>query len=178
MFTKGDFQSLKALDQIMVMPSRDFEWFSKFLLEHLGHTGVQVTQKHGLYYGDGGVDTVSHLNGEKFYGQCKRWHPNFRGCFNGKLPVRIIRELGGCMLRDGVRRGIIITTLEYDETDKSEAEKMHIALIGKHEISSEMKMILPSFRERQRYSFLRIMGLLVLWPFKLLFGMIRAVFFS
>lgn len=168
MFTREDFQSIRALDQITTLHPKDFEWFCKFFLEQRGHAGVQVTQKHGKYKGDGGVDTVSFVNGEKVYGQCKRWNPNFWGCFNGRLPVRVVRELGGCMLRDGVKKGVMLTTLEYDDTDKREATQMNIELIGRQEIALTMKVLVPTFRTGKRFGVLRMIGKIIVVLLKML----------
>lgn len=176
MFTREDFRSISTLDQITTLHPKDFEWFCKFLLEQRGHTGVLVTQKHGKYRGDGGVDTISVANGEKVYGQCKRWNPNFWGCFNGRLPVRVIRELGGCMLRDRVKKGVMLTTLDYDGTDKREAAQMNIELIGRQEIASTMKTLIPTFRAGKRFSVLRIIGKLIVVILKILMRGIAELF--
>lgn len=156
MFTDKRFQQLRTIDHIATLSPRDFEWFTKYLLERMGHTGVWVTQKHGKFRGDGGVDVESDLHGTKVYTQCKRWRSTFRGTFRGYLPIRVIRELGGCMLRDGVKKGIVVTTLAFEGLDREEAPKMSIQLIGREEIVSEMMRINPKFRKHARLSFLTI----------------------
>ncbi len=150
MFTDKRFQKLRSIDDIATLDPRDFEWFTKFLLEKKGHVGVWVTQKHGKLNGDGGVDVESSFNGIKVYTQCKRWRSTFRGTFKGFLPVRVIRELGGCMLRDKVTKGIVVTTLNFEGLDRSEAAKMNIDLIGREEIVTEMLRINPKFRSGSR----------------------------
>lgn len=162
MFTEKMFQKLRGIDDIATLHPRDFEWFTKFLLEKKGHAGVWVTQKHGKLHGDGGIDVESLLNGIKVYTQCKRWRSTFRGTFKGYLPVRVIRELGGCMLRDKVTKGIVVTTLTFEGLDRGEAAKMNIELIGREEIVQEMLRINPKFRQRSRLHLLTILRQLFL----------------
>jgi restriction endonuclease Mrr len=171
MFKQEDFQRLRGIDQIENMKWKDFEWFSKFFLEARGHKSVFVTKKSGEYQGDRGIDTVSEFNGEKFYSQCKRWSPTFRGTFKGQLPVRVIRELGGCMLRDKVNRGVFFTTLTYDETARKEAQQMNIELFGKHEIAEAMHALNPKFRTKPRFKALRF-----IW--RIIVGFLRLVIYG
>jgi hypothetical protein len=58
----------------------------------------------------------------------------------------VIRELGGCMLRDGVKKGIVIATLKCEKRDREEAKKMNIELICENEIAEKMRTINPMFR--------------------------------
>ncbi len=156
MFTMKKFDALKSIDQIATLHPQDFEWFTKFLLEKKGHSAVRVTQKRGALNGDGGVDVESFFDGKRIYTQCKRWRPSFRGTFKGFLPIRVVRELGGCMLRDAVPRGIVVTTLRYESLGKKEAAAMQIELIGRDEIVSEMQRINPKFRKRSRLTFFTV----------------------
>jgi HJR/Mrr/RecB family endonuclease len=162
MFTEKKFERLRSIDDIATLSPLDFEWFTKFLLEKKGHTGVWVTQKRGKLKGDGGVDVQSIMNGVKVYTQCKRWHSSFRGTFKGYLPVRVVRELGGCMLRDKVTKGIVVTTLHCEGLDRSEAGKMDIELIGREEIVKEMLRINPKFRKHARLRLLTLLRQLFL----------------
>jgi len=155
MLEKIDFEILHSVDQIEGLRWRDFEWFSKWFLEALGHPHIEVTKKYGELGGDRGIDLKWEENGEKILGQCKRWSPSFRGTFRGTLPVRVVRELGGCMLRDGARRGVFLTTLTYDETARREAEQMHIQLYGKKEIVEVMHTLNPKFRTKPRFRILK-----------------------
>lgn len=43
MFKKEDFDKLNNFKEIQKLSPSDFEWFSKFLLQELGHTNVRVT---------------------------------------------------------------------------------------------------------------------------------------
>lgn len=167
MFNKEALTKLCNIAEIEAITPRDFEWFSKFLMEHLGYEKVFVTEKHGEREADGGVD-LTMFKGEKIYVQCK----HLRFGFNGNiLPVKIIRELGGCMLRDKVNRGIVITTLEVDELGKREADKMNIGLIGQSQLIEYMKTINPEFNVQKKVGLLRrfwnlilgIIGLVILF---------------
>lgn len=152
MFTREQFTSLRKIDQIDSLSWKDFEYFSKFLLESRGHQSVFVTKKHGKLGGDRGVDLVSNLNGQDVLSQCKKWSESFRGTFKGFIPVRVVRELGGCMLRESVHRGAIITTLEFEYLDKMEAEKMNIELIGRQEIVQSMIKVNPEFNKKSKFT--------------------------
>lgn len=165
MFTVEQFNTLTSIDQIATLHPKDFEWFTKFFLEKKGHSSVWVRGSHNTSHGDGGVDVESIVNSQKVYTQCKRWHPNFRRTFKGYLPVAVIRELGGCMWRDKVGQGIIVTTLNFESRDKAEATKMNIELIGRNEIVEFMQVINPGFGKRTRLTFLAV-----------LFRLIKAIF--
>lgn len=142
MFTRENLSELQNIGQLLTMDWSDFEWFSKYFFEHLGYERTHVREKHGELAGDGGVDVEMFSNNEKIYVQCKRWNFGFNETI---LPIRIIRELGGCMLRDRVNRGIVMTTLGLDETCKREAQLMNIELYGLMQIAEKMKMINPNF---------------------------------
>ncbi len=138
---------------IELLSPKDFEWFCKFFFDNSGYESVAVTQKHGERQADGGIDITMRKSGEKIYVQCKRWAFGF-GAEN-VLPVRVIRELGGCMLRDDVRKGIVITTLKIDELGKREAALMNIETMGHEEISAQMKFVTPTFNQEKRIGFFR-----------------------
>ncbi len=174
MFKNGRLESLTSMSEIMGMSWKDFEWFTKFFLEKRGHHSVFVTKKHGALGGDGGVDVESFRDGKMNYTQCKRWNPSFRGTFKGLLPVRVIRELGGCMLRDNVQQGIIMTTLCYESLDLLEAKKMNIELIGRNEIIKAMKEMNPKF---DRVSLKRFVYL-PLWMLRWIFLLMMNVLFD
>lgn len=140
MFTKQDIQKLTSYEDIKKLHPKDFEWFSKYLLEEIGYSSVFVTP----YNADQGIDLYASYNGKDFLGQCKRWNKGYKGV----LPVKELRELGGCMLRDGYKNGVFITTLPFDATDKREAKKMNIELIGKQEICKYMSIKNTKFNSR------------------------------
>ncbi len=121
----------------------EFEYFGKFLLESLGYQHVQVTEKKGKKGWDRGIDIIATWGGEKVYGECKRW--SVRDSTKDILPIRVVRALGGCLLRDGVGRGIVITTLRSDALCKDEGQKMGIGIFGSDEIIAAMRTINPSF---------------------------------
>jgi hypothetical protein len=142
MFTREDFLQLQSAEQLVTMDWSDFEWFSKFFFEFLGYERTYVTGKHGEFDGDGGIDVEMYSNNEKIYVQCKRWNVGFNGTI---LPLHVVRELGGCLLRDNVKKGIVITTLDLDESCKREAQLMNIELYGLAEIIEKMKLVNPMF---------------------------------
>ena len=159
MFTRESLFQVRDTTELMKMDWKDFEWFSKYFFEALGYERTHVTTKHGEFAGDGGIDVEMYKDGEKIYVQCKRWIVGFNGSF---LPLHAIRELGGCMLRDGVKKGMVITTLDLDESGKREARLMNIELYGISEIGREMKMINPAFdTKKSRGWFLRVLIYLV-----------------
>lgn len=166
MFSKEKLTELKEVADIMDITPRDFEWFSKFLFEHLGYESVFVTKKHGELEGDGGIDLTMVKNYEKIYVQCKKWRFGFKDSF---LPVHVIRELGGCMLRDKVHKGIVITTLEIDPLDEREAQLMNIELIGKTKLIEYMTSINPEFNQHKKIGIFRRLLNILTYIFKVIF---------
>lgn len=141
-FRETDLLTLRGIDDIRALQPLRFEWFCKFFLPYVGYRSLFVTRKHGTYESDGGIDITARFAGEGVLIQCKRWNKGR----NGFLPASVIRELGGCMARDGIRRGAIVATLRFSNTDRREAEKLHIELIGTEEIAATMKRINLEFR--------------------------------
>ena len=142
MFTRENLIQLQSTRELETLDWSDFEWFSKYFFEHLGYERAHVTGKHGEFDGDGGIDVEMYKDNEKIYVQCKRWNVGFNGRI---LPLHVIRELGGCLLRDGVKKGVVITTLDLDDSGKKEAKLMNIDLYGLAEITQNMKLINPKF---------------------------------
>lgn len=136
---------------IELLSPKDFEWFCKFFFDNVGYESVMVTKKHGERQADGGIDVTMKKDGERIYVQCKRWAFGFGE--QNVLPVRVIRELGGCMLRDDVHKGIVITTLKIDDLGKREAQLMNIDVMGHQEIADRMKFVTPTFNEKKRIGF-------------------------
>jgi restriction endonuclease Mrr len=136
------------------MNGRDFEWFAKYFFENFGYQRTHITEKHGELQGDGGVDVIMYKDLEKIYVQCKRWSRGFHDIF---LPLAVIRELGGCMLRDNVKKGMVFTTLMLDEHGKREAGLMNIELYGLREIVEKMKSINPDFDVQIQRNFLQLL---------------------
>ena len=131
------FTQITSIAEITSMHPERFEYFCKFILEHMDYEGVLVTK----YYGDGGVDIRGWKDGHPFIGQCKRITKGF----HGYVPIKEIRALGGCMLRDKILHGIFMATLPFSTLDQKEAEKMKIKLIGLEEIYEVMKRINLNF---------------------------------
>ncbi len=150
MFTREQFLRLKRFGQIRVLSPDDFEWFGKFLLESLGYDNVAVTGggMKSKDRGDGGIDLTGTFHGQKFYGECKRWKRGLNG--TDILPIAIVRSLGGVMMRDGIKRGVVITTLRPDHSCISEGGKMGIGILGIEEIVTAMRKINPSFKGENR----------------------------
>lgn len=126
MQTPTPFTQITSITEITSMHPERFEYFCKFILEHMEYEGVLVTK----YYGDGGVDIRGWKDGHPFIGQCKRITKGFHGF----VPIKEIRALGGCMLRDEVSHGIFMATLPFNALDQKEALEMNIELIGLDEI--------------------------------------------
>lgn len=158
MFQREDLFRLRDSKQLIGMNWRDFEWFTKYFFESLGYQRTHVTGKHGEFHGDGGIDVEMYKDGEKIYVQCKRWLTGFNGSI---LPLHVIRELGGCLLRDKVTKGVVITTLELDESCKKEARLMNIELYGLTEIIEKMKIIHPDFDKKKKIGFMRKLLILI-----------------
>ncbi len=167
MFTRENFLQICSAADLRDMDWKDFEWFSKYFFEYFGYERTHVTGKHGEFDGDGGIDIEMYKNNEKIYVQCKRWHVGFRGTI---LPLHVIRELGGCLLRDNVKKGIVITTLNLDESGKKEAKFMNIELYGLAEIIEKMKMIHPEFDAQKKIGFLRKIFLIMKAIYRLFVG--------
>ncbi len=137
------------MSDIELLNPLDFEWFCKFLLDESEYNSVLVTKKHGDRKADGGIDLTMRRDDKKIYVQCKRWSFGFGA--NNALPVRVIRELGGCMLRDNIDTGMVITTLVTDSYGQREAERMNITLLGRDEILQRMKELNPEFNIVKRF---------------------------
>lgn len=154
MFERKDLLHLRSTEELKHMSGNDFEWFAKYFFEHLGYQGTHRTEKHGALQGDDGVDVEMYKDTEKIYVQCKRHRNGFHGVY---LPLHVIRELGGCMLRDKVKKGIVFTTLMLDEHGKREAGLMNIELYGLKEIVEKMKFISPHFDTQIQRSYLQLL---------------------
>ncbi|MBT4585889.1 restriction endonuclease [Candidatus Peregrinibacteria bacterium] len=134
MFNKEHLSNINTADDLKALSWMDFEYLSKYLLEERGDGITQVTPKTGAKGGDGGVDLkIKKINGEVTYVQCKHWSGRHNGL------SKSIRELSGCMTRDGVKNGIFIVSVESSSYEKEEARKMNIELIDSPAIFSVLK---------------------------------------
>lgn len=167
MFQRESLLLLCNTAQLKEMDWKDFEWFSKYFFEYFGYERTHVTGKHGEFDGDGGIDVEMYKGNEKFYVQCKRWHVGFKGTI---LPLHVIRELGGCLLRDRVKKGVVITTLDIDESGKKEAKLMNIELYGLTEIIEKMKIVNPEFDSLKKIGFLQKILLFMRGIFRFFIG--------
>ena len=140
MFQPEQLRQLHNLKEVHDLSWEDFEWFSKFFLEHLGYTRVCRTKKN-KYGGDGGIDINCYKDNEKILGQCKQWDHGSHGF----LQTKVIFEHAGYMKFYGVTHGIVMTSLEFSSMDLEYAKKLNIRLIGKREIIQEMKLLNPQF---------------------------------
>lgn len=120
---------------------------------------IQRTKK-GRYGSDGGIDFVFRKQGDKIIclGQAKNWKRNSRG--KAFIPVKEIRELGGCMLRENVKNGIFVSNLPISKKGRIEAKKMNIEILNL-KMPSKKSFIL------QKYFFLIIFFLLLILLFAL-----------
>lgn len=155
MITKTNFYHIPSFEYITKLSPSEFEYFTKYLLEHLGYINVAVTKKYGNNRADAGIDCIAYQNEQKYLVQAKKWNKGYKDA----LPLHVIREHGGCMLRDKTYKGIITTTLTIDQVGRNEASLMNIELIGKDEIISTMKQINPSFNieSKQLHWFWRLL---------------------
>lgn len=124
MFKAGDVAALSSAQSLFAYNDYEFEYACKYLLEKSGRSKVFVTKK-GSKGGDGGVDLqIRSADGAIVaYGQCKQWHTRYKGL------VESIRQLAGCMLRDQVKKGILIVTVEANAYEKEEAERCGIEIM-------------------------------------------------
>jgi restriction endonuclease Mrr len=127
---KQQFGLMQSLDDVFSLSPKAFEYFSKFLLEGLGYTNVQVSKKHGDHGADGGIDIFAKQDEERVLGQCKKWTKGRAGY----MPVEQVRALGGSMKEHDADKGVFISTLPFSETTRRYAERVNICLIGPYEI--------------------------------------------
>lgn len=128
---KQQFGLMQSLSDVLNLSPKAFEYFSKFLLEELGYTNVQVSKKHGSHGADGGIDIFARKDEERVLGQCKKWNKGRAGY----MPVEQVRALGGSMREHDAEEGVFISTLPFSETTRKYAERVNIFLIGPDEIS-------------------------------------------
>lgn len=154
MITNTNFPQIASYEYITNLTPAEFEYFTKHLLEHLGYSNVHVTRKHGANQADAGIDCIGYKDNQKVLVQAKKWNKGYKDL----LPLHVIRELGGCMLRDKVTHGVITTTLNIDSLGKAEADAMGILLVGKERIIEVMKSINPKFTlaAKQKHWFIRL----------------------
>lgn len=136
-FREEDLLKIQSLEEIKTMHPLRFEWFCKYFLPYMGYKSLYVSKKKGSHMADGGVDLYGKFCGQKVLIQCKRLN---KGA-GGYVPVHYIRELGGCLKRDGIDRGALVATLPFSKTCYEEARDLNIELIGRDEIVATMQRI-------------------------------------
>jgi len=147
MLTKQDFLRIRGIEEVKELTPREFEYFSKFLLEYLGYKKVRVTPKKGYYGSDGGIDVVCEYENQKVHVQSKKW--NIASHKRDYVPVKEIRELGGCMYRDKVKKGVFISTLQFHQKAKKEAKQMNIELIDDSDIEKVLHIMHPKPKQQE-----------------------------
>lgn len=99
-------------DELLSLPPRDFEFLVAHLFQRM-HFEVNVTQPTA----DGGFDVRLRRDAtgtvESSIVECKRYSQN--------VPVKELRALLGVVERDGLTRGILVTTAGFTRTARSEA---------------------------------------------------------
>lgn len=105
-------EPLPPRDELLSVSPRDFEILVAHLFERM-HFEVSVTQQTA----DGGFDVRLHRDAtgtvESSVVECKRYRRN--------VPVKEIRALLGVVERDGLTRGLLVTTAGFTRAARSEA---------------------------------------------------------
>ena len=136
MITYKDGQFVRVfhtIEEVKILTPDAFEYFSKYLLELLGYEKVKVSEKHGAFNADGGIDLFAIHNDKNVVGQCKHWNEG-TGRY-GYMPIEQIRALGGAMLKENAKEGVFISTLPFSKASKEFAASVNIRLIGPIEIN-------------------------------------------
>lgn len=125
---------VRTLADVEKLNWRQFEYFTQWFLGREGFIDVQVTRKHGSVGADGGVDLRCTRDGLRYLVQCKHWNTDWNKPGEHLPLTRAIRELGGCLRRDGVGHGLFVTTARWNAAQSSEARDMGIWIFGRVEI--------------------------------------------
>jgi len=83
-----------------------FEVYCGNLLSLMGFTDIEVTE----LVADGGKDIIAVKNGEKYYTECKLWDWSIENHHVGRPDVQ---KLVGAMVKDGIKRGLFITSTYF-----------------------------------------------------------------
>ncbi len=166
MFTKREFSSLEQMSDIAILDSSDFEQFCKFLLEQSGYDQVTITRRIDENNLSRDVEIEMYEKDVKMYVQCKK--SVFGSAKDDVLTAWHVRELGGCMLRDKINSGMIITDFEIEDLARKEAVEMNIKLLGSEEIKVYMEKINPNFDTKKTVKFSQIIKGMVLILFIML----------
>ena len=111
---------------LRLLSAQEFEWIVGEMFRREGWD-VQETGREGKP--DGNVDLRILRGGQERLVQCKRWQSWLVG-------VDEIRELGGTLMREGLRgdRGILVTSSRFSEQAIAEAAELGIELVDHREL--------------------------------------------
>jgi len=129
-------QTFHSREEVQDLSPKAFEYFSKYLLETMGYSHVQVSPKHGAFNADGGIDLYAQRNGNLVVGQCK--HYSERSGRGGYMKFEYVQALGGAMLKEGAQEGVFVSTLPFSKTSRDYAASVNMRLIGPEEINDVM----------------------------------------
>jgi restriction system protein len=127
--------TVKTFADVLRLNWRQFELFAQWLLQKEAYKNTEITRKHGATGADRGIDLLCDRDGLKYAVQCKHWNTDWNQPGEHLPLTRAIRELGGCLRRDGIGHGLFITTARYTYDQVSEARDMDIQLISHADIT-------------------------------------------
>lgn len=137
---------------VLALRRADFERFCAHLLEELGYERVRIVEDAERRRTGGGVHITCQRHAKPVAVLCvKRRLRSMRS-----VGVRAVRELGGCMLRDGATHGVILSVLPFAAPARTEAKAMGIETWDTTDISRLLHVMNPSFSRSERG---RLMGL-------------------
>jgi len=100
---KEEFMKLKGNNE---NEENIFELYCSRLLPLMGFENIEVTP----LVADGGKDIIATKNDEKYYIECKLWDWNIE---NHYVDRPVVQKLVGAMVKDRVKKGMIITTTNF-----------------------------------------------------------------
>lgn len=106
----------ELLEELQKMNPYSFEEVPLKLLKKLGYGDYEITKRSG----DGGIDGIINedkLGLDKIYVQTKRYADNVI------VRERVLRDFLGAMDTNGVNKGIIVTTSDFDDQVKEAVQK-------------------------------------------------------
>lgn len=114
--------------QVAAAPSRgaleSMGWreFEQLVGETFRRRGFRVVARGGSVP-DGGVDLELHLDGDKYFVQCKQWKSRNVG-------VAVVRELYGVMAAEGAVGGFVVASGDFTDEARRFAEGRAIELVA------------------------------------------------
>lgn len=140
-------RAFHTMDEVQDLSPQAFEYFSKYMLEELGYTRVQVSPKHGEFNADGGIDIYAQHNGNSVVGQCKKYTE--RSGRAGYMKFEYVQALGGAMLKTKAQEGVFVSTLPFSKTSKQYALSVNMRLIGPDELNAFMAQYPEAVKHNQ-----------------------------